>query len=197
MDNKAKVFRGRKEPEYRIYLAVDTEKTTKVVSAGTSDLKYISLQYLSDKPVKVEKVIKYTLAEEQKYIDTLKRKEDKMDAFVLHHLKMILQKRHPKSDKICKMANDIKEKFEEAQVIVSLGLPQTDEGINRKISKVNVLLKEKLEEEDSVSLCDSGNLFLEAVYREVCYMRMENSCHDEEPEHSRLISNKRSTRRFG
>ena len=38
------------------------------------------------------------------------------------------------------MANDIKEKFEKAKVIVSLGLPQTDEGINRKISKVNVLL---------------------------------------------------------
>ena len=72
MDNKAKAFRERKESEYTIDLTADTEKTTKVVLVGTSNLKYISPQYLSDKTVQVQKVIKYTLAEGQKYIDTLK-----------------------------------------------------------------------------------------------------------------------------
>ena len=74
MDYKAKAFWERKESEYTIDLTADTEKTMKVVLVGTSNLKYISPQYLSDKTVKVEKVIKYTLAEGQKYIDTLKKK---------------------------------------------------------------------------------------------------------------------------
>ena len=59
MDNKAKAFRERQEPEYTIDLTADTEKTTKVVLVGTSNLKYISQQYLSDKTVKVEKVINF------------------------------------------------------------------------------------------------------------------------------------------
>ena len=79
MDYKAKAFRERKESEYTIDLTADTEKTTKVVLVGTSNLKYISPPYLSDKTVQVQKVIKYTLAEGQKYIDTLKKKEDKMN----------------------------------------------------------------------------------------------------------------------
>ena len=79
MDNKAKAFRERKESTYTIDLTADTEKTTKVVLVGTSNLKYISPPYLSDKTVQVQKVIKYTLAEGQKYIDTLKKKEDKMN----------------------------------------------------------------------------------------------------------------------
>ena len=43
-----------------------------------------------------------------------------------------------------------------------MGLPLREEGINRKIMKLNVLLQEQLADMEMGSLCDQGNLF----YRE-------------------------------
>ena len=52
-----------KEAEDTIDLTDEMERKTRVLLVGTSNLKFISTQQLSDKMVKVDKVIKYTLDE--------------------------------------------------------------------------------------------------------------------------------------
>ena len=61
--------------------------------------------------------------------------------------------------KVNKMCTDIKRKAKDTKVVVSMGLPRRDEGINRKIMKLNVLLQKQLADMEMVSLCDHGNLF--------------------------------------
>ena len=150
-----------KEVEDTTDLTDETEWKTRNLLVGTSNLKFISTQQLSDKKVKVDKVIKYTLDEGQKYIDSLKKKEDKMDVIVLHLFENDIAEQIPEQcmEKLSKMTNDIKRKLTDVKVILSLGLPQWGEGINMKISKLNVLLTEKLGDVNYVSLCDNGNLF--------------------------------------
>ena len=153
----------KKEPEVTVDLT--DEVKTKVVLLGTSNFRFISSEQLSSDTVKVEKFTRYTLCEGQKYIDTLKKKEDRMDAIVLHLLENDIADHTPEdcTEKIAKMTNYIKQRFTNTKVIVSLGLPQRNAEINRKISKVNFLLKEKLGEADNVSLCDNGNLFFRGL----------------------------------
>ena len=128
---------------------------------GTSNLKSISNQQLSDTKIKVEKVIKYRLDECQEYIDSLTKKENRMDAIVLHLFENNIAESTPEQwmDKLSKIIEGIIQKFIEAKIIISMGLPQGDGRINRKISKLNYLLKEKLEDANNISLCDNGNIF--------------------------------------
>ena len=88
------------------------------------------------------------------YFFSLKEKEDRMDAIVLHLLENDNAEHSPEQsmDKFSKMTNDIKQKFTDVKVILSLDIPQRNEGINRKISKLNFLLKEKLGDVNSVRL---------------------------------------------
>ena len=84
-----------------------------------------------------------------------------MDVIVLHLFENDIAEQTPEQcmEKLSKMTNDIKRKLTNVKVILSLGLPQSGEGINRKISKINVLLTEKRGDVNYVSLCDNGNLF--------------------------------------
>ena len=128
---------------------------------GTSNLKFISTQQLSDIKIKVEKVIKYRLDECQAYIDSLTKKENRMDAIVLHLFENDIAESTPEQwmDKLSKIIEDISQKFIEAKIIISMGLLQGDGRINMKISKLNYLLKEKLEDVNNISLCDNRNIF--------------------------------------
>ena len=145
-----------------IDLTDEAEKATKVLLIGTSNLKFINTQQLSDHTkVNVEKVTKYRLDECQNYIDSLTKKDNRIDGMVLHLFENDIAEYTPEQciDKLSKITDDIRQKFTDAKVIISMGLPQGDEGINRKISKLNFLLKEKWDGVNNVSLCDNGNLF--------------------------------------
>lgn len=63
------------------------------------------------------------------------------------------------SEKLHQLCAVIKQKAKDSEVIVSMGLPRRDEATNRKISKLNVLLQEKLGAMGNVHLCDNSNLF--------------------------------------
>ena len=125
-----------------------------------------------------------------------------MDVIVLHLFENDIAEQTPEQcmEKFSKMTNDIKRKFTDVKVIVSLGLPQRDEGIHRKISKLNVLLTEKLGDVNYVSLCDNENLFYRGNPSRGMPMDqtpMENIYQDREPGRSGPISNIRSTRHSG
>ena len=134
----------------------------KVVLIGTSNLKFISSSMLSNHKVHIEKETKYTLKEGQEYIDSLKPEEKKVDAIVLHMFENDITEQTPEhcSEKLQKLCVDFQKKSKDSKVIVSMGLPRREEAINRKVSKLNVLLQEKLGDMKNVSLCDNSNLFL-------------------------------------
>ena len=111
--------------------------------------------------MEVEKITKYTLKEGQEYIDAIKEDEKNPDVVVLHLFENDIEHETPENctAKVNKMCTDIKQKAKDTKVVVSMGLPRRDEGINRKIMKLNVLLQEQLADMEMVSLCNHGNLF--------------------------------------
>ena len=128
---------------------------------GTSNLKFIDTSMLSNHKIQVEKETKYTLKEGQEYIDSLKPTEKRLDAIVLHLFENDITEQTPEycTEKLHKLCIDIQKKSKESKVIVSMGLPREGEAINRKISKLNVLLQDKLGDMGNFSLCDNSNLF--------------------------------------
>ena len=132
-----------------------------VLLIGTSNLKYINTSMMSNQKVKIEKEIKFTLKEGQEYVDAIKSDNSKVDAFVLHLFENDITEETPEycSEKLSKICADIQKKSNDAKIIVSMGLPRGEEIINRKISKLNVLLQDKLGDMKNVTLCDNGNLF--------------------------------------
>lgn len=133
----------------------------KVLLLGTSNTRFINTTYLSSSKVEVEKVLKYRLNEAQEYMDIFKADEKNADAFVLHLLDNDITEETPEhcSEKLHQLCTAIKQKARNSKVIVSMGLPRRDEGTNRKITKLNVLLQEKLGDMENVHLCDNSNLF--------------------------------------
>ena len=129
-----------------------------VLLIGTSNIKYIDANRLSSTEVEVQKTTKYTLKEGQEYINQMK---ENPDAVVLHLFENDMEKETPEdcAAKVHNICTDIKQKARNTKIVVSMGLPRREEGINRKVMKLNVLLQEKLADMESVSLCDNGNLF--------------------------------------
>ena len=149
---------NQEEPVIDIEAIPDKKK---VLLIGTSNIKYIDTNRLSSKEVEVEKITKYTLKDGQEYIDALKEDEKNPDVVVLHLFENDIGEETPENctANLNKMCTDIKRKAKDTKVVVSMGLPSRDEGINRKIMKLNVLLQEQLADMEMVSLCDHGNLF--------------------------------------
>lgn len=133
----------------------------KVLLIGTSNIKYISTQYLSSRNVSVEKLTKYTIEEGQEYVKSLGQSDITMGAVILHLIENDISEQAPEycSERLLKLAEDCKSVFPNAKIILSLGLPRRDEVINQKICKLNVLLKEKTTNMDNISVCDNGNLY--------------------------------------
>ena len=114
------------------------------VIIGTSNIRFLSRDYLSDDGVNVEKVHKYTIEEGEACVHQLDRSEDK-DGFVLH---LQCNDVKTKSEDYCvegvnAVIKKLQEKRPNARTILSLGIPRNSESHNSKIEKINVTLKER------------------------------------------------------
>ena len=63
------------------------------------------------------------------------------------------------SEELTDLINVTISKYPKAKVVVSLGIPRNNEEFNRKVEKLNVLIKENLHNKSNVVICDNGNLF--------------------------------------
>ena len=80
---------------------------------------------------------------------------------VLHPLGNEIKKKTPEtcSQEVKDTVIAISDKFKNVKMIVSLGLPRSDASLNRKVEKINVLIKENINNRKNVYLCDNANLF--------------------------------------
>ena len=134
----------------------------RVQVVGTSNTKYIhvSLKYIAGTEFDISKKIKYTLQETKHYFEALESSEQQ-DAFILQSLCTEITKKSADecSKELTDIIDTIEFKFRDTKVIISLGLPRDDVTLNRKVEKVNILLKESLAGRQKVHLCDNSNLF--------------------------------------
>ena len=139
-------------------------KKPKVKIVGTSNIKYISPDYIGEKEFEVTKVTKYTLDETQTFVEELSNKEV-YDSIILHSLCNNVSLKSPEecSDQMKNILNFISKKYKEVKVIVSLGLPRSDNNLNCRIVLIkeltNVLIKELTSEMENIYICDNSNLF--------------------------------------
>ena len=82
------------------------------------------------------------------------------DAFILESLcnKTTKKSADECSSELTNIIDTIESKYKDTRVIVSLGLPRDDVTLNRKVEKINILLKESLTGQQNVQLCDNSNL---------------------------------------
>ena len=146
-------------PEDTLEQNIDSKKP-KVKIVGTSNIKYISPDYIGEKEFEVSKVTKYTLDETKTFVEELSNKEV-YDSFILHSLCNDVSRKSPEecSEQMKGILNIISKKYKEVKVIVSLGLPRSDNNLNCRIEKTNVLIKELTSEMENVYICDNSNLF--------------------------------------
>ena len=127
---------------------------------GTSNVKYLSLKYIAGTEFNMSKEVKYTLKETKDYFEASESK-DHQDAFILQSLCNDIQMKS--ADECTKELTDIidaiESKHKDSRIIISLGLPRDDVTLNRKVEKINVLLKESLAGRKTVNICDNSNLF--------------------------------------
>ena len=132
----------------------------KVQIVGTSNAKYLSLNYIAGTDFNMSKKIKYTLEETKNYFEALES-SDHQDAYILQSLCNDIPKKS--ADECTKELSDIidaiESKHKDSRIIVSLALPRDDPTLNRKIEKINILLKENLTGRKTVHICDNSNLF--------------------------------------
>ena len=135
-------------------------KKLKVQIVGTSNIKFISQEYIGEREFEVSKITKYTLDETYKYIEGLTLK-DKHDIFILHSLCNDVGGKSPEecSNQMKRIIESITKKYADVKVIISLGLPRQNRDLNRKIEKMNIIIKEMISELENVYLCDNSNLF--------------------------------------
>ena len=121
-----------------------------VIVIGTSNTKFLSRHILTEEKVNIDKVIKYTLKDTNNYID--KEISSTPDAIVLHSFCNDLADKSPEMcvNEMNGVLNTIDTKFPNTQVVVSLGLPRTNQEFNRKAEKANVLLKEEIAKRKNV-----------------------------------------------
>ena len=132
----------------------------RVQVVGTSNTKYISLKYIAGTEFDISKRIKYTLEETKHYFEALESSEQQ-DAFILQSLCNEITKKSADecSKELTDIIDTIESKSRDTKIIISLGLPRDDVTLNRKVEKVNILLKESLTGRQKVHLCDNSNLF--------------------------------------
>ena len=135
-------------------------KKLQVQIVGTSNIKFISPEYIGEKEFEVSKVTKYTLDETQTFIEGL-TPTDRHDAFILHSLCNEVGVKSPEecTNHMKRILETVTNKNKKAKVIVSLGLPRKNKDLNRGIEKTNILIKEMTSEMRNVFICDNSNLF--------------------------------------
>ena len=148
-----------------------SEPGKKVIIIGTSNIRFLSREYLSDDGVNIDKVHKYTIEEGENYIDQLDSSDDK-DCYLFHILCNDVKSQNEEYcvEGINRIVRKLQDKRPNAKIVLSLGIPRNSEALNRKIEKINVTLKEKLNGKTNVFICDNSNLF----YRGQAYRGMLN-----------------------
>ena len=128
------IFTARKLQEKCQEQNVDLYMT--FVDLGTSNIKYISPDYIGEKEFEVSKVTKYTLDETKTFVEELSNKEV-YDSFILHSLCNDISRKSPEecSEQMKGILSIISKKYKEVKVIVSLGLPRSDNNLNCRIEK--------------------------------------------------------------
>ena len=134
-------------------------QSKRILMIGTSNTKFISTKYLSFGKSNVEKVLKYTAEDCLQYLDSINPSES-YDGIILHLLGNDIIEATPEDclNKMEDIVRKIKSKGLCEKIIMSLGLPKRDTMINRKVDKLNILIKEKFGETKDVYLCDNSNL---------------------------------------
>ena len=114
----------------------------RILLIGTLNTKFISAKYLSFGQSHVEKVLKYTAEECMQYLDSTNPSEP-YDGVILHMLGNDIIEASPEDclKKLEEIIAKIKSKNFSGKVILSLGLPKRDTLVNRKVDKLNILIK--------------------------------------------------------
>ena len=129
----------------------------KVVLIGTSNLKYINTSMMSNHKVEVENEIEYTLKEGQEYVDSMKTNGKIVDVLIENDITDETPKHC--SEKVNNVCIDLQKKSKDSKVILSMGISRAWEANNQKISKLNVILQDKLGDL-KMSLYVAGDTFL-------------------------------------
>ena len=135
-----------------------TKLTVQMV--GTSNIKFISQEYIGESDFSVSKITRYTLEETYDYVEKL-TPTDRHDGFILHSLCNETGIKTPAecSNYIKRIIDNITQKYSNTKIIISLGLPRSEASLNRCIEKTNILIKEKISHMKNVYTCDNSNLF--------------------------------------
>lgn len=159
MGNKAKDHESN-TPQSTGGEAPKRNNIKRVQVVGTSNTKYVSLKYIAGSEFDISKKIKYTLEETKQYFEALESSEQQGWVILQSLCNEITKKSADECSKeLTNIIDTIESKFKDARVIISLGLPRDDVTLNRKVEKVNILLKENLAGRQKVHLCDNSNLF--------------------------------------
>ena len=115
---------------------------------------------MSNVKIDIEKVTKYSIDQGQEFVEAL-NSEIKPNVIALHLLENDISTQTPEqcAEKLNHVCAIIQKKMSDTKIIVSLGLPRSDENINRNVKKLNALIREKLEGNANVTLIENGNLF--------------------------------------
>ena len=138
---------------------IQSERKDKVILIGTSNVRYLSSRYIAGNSYYVHKEIKYTVGEAKAYVDSLAG-NDSVSKFILHlscnDIKSVSAESHASS--YCDLVRQIHDKYPEARVIVSLGLPRKDKLLSNKVEVSNGMIKEKLFSDEKTTICNNSNL---------------------------------------
>lgn len=159
--NSGKPAERSEESQYREATEKNKER---IILIGTSNVRYLSSRYIAGSKYYMHKEIKYTVADAKKYIESLSE-SDTVSKFLLHlscnDIKSVTPESHATS--YCNLVTFIHEKYPDAEVIVSLGLPRKDTLLNNKIEVSNAMIKERLLDVQKTSLCDNSNLAFRGI----------------------------------
>ena len=136
------------------------ERKDKVIMIGTSNVRYLSSRYIM-----LETLITSTKKSNTPWwrlnhiLETLSE-SDTISKFILHlscnDIRSVSSESHATS--YCNLVQHIHDKYPEAHIIVSLGLPRKDKLLSNKIEMSNGMIKEKLFSVEKTTICDNSNL---------------------------------------
>ena len=131
-----------------------------VLLIGTSNIKYTSSKFMAPKNTYIKKVVKYSTRQAADYI-TGYNDPHTPDLIVYHTLCNDAESLSVEEvgDQMNNLVNITKNKFPGVKVLVSLGGPRGQKGLNDKLRYINSRLTNQFAEMTNVSLCDNSNLY--------------------------------------
>ena len=128
------------------------QRNRKVTLIGTSNVKHIRTNIRSTRNIDLEKVTKFTMKDAKAYVES-SNFDKSSSAVILHTLCNDLQNQSPEAcmEEMDNLINTINGNCPDMKVIISLGIPRKNEVFNRKVEKLNVLIKENLQSKNNVT----------------------------------------------